>query len=442
MATAIHGNAAELILASIWTKPGKGYPSMFPIRKPGEQRSFGGIIASIYFSRRELIRACLYVRKNGPAFLSYISVGDIWSMLTKFVQSSYWTISSETFMARYENSYAHHLSGEAKARFAEALSTSPIFAPVNELSLFPLVPVEVKAGFSSSVFFLGAPSDLKKEVVPALQRYLLPDQFPPFMDMKMKVEAATAWLGVRSPNSHVADKMRSVILGALALTPNYNERHMFSMRHMYGGVCTAKDGVSVSFGAEHTPAMMHNIRVTAADHAWLSKVSDMLQSNDRAVRRQRHALEYFYRSWPLKDAERFPILCMALDALFGDANQATQAVIDGVRQTIGEHVEDARLRLLMQLRASVVHGGAPDVYDSSKYARYYDRYDADPIKDLELVVALCLQTLIFGGLLVEHDDPNAALIEQLKAQKRIPDEPEEHDILAAGKLSEQAAETT
>jgi hypothetical protein len=108
--------------------------------------------------------------------------------------------------------------------------------------------------------------------------------------------------------------------------------------------------------------MMHNIRVTAADHAWLSKVLDMLQSNDRAVRIQRHALEYFYRSWPLKDAERFPILCMALDALFGDANQATQAVIDGVRQTIGEHVEDARLRLLMQLRASVVHGGAPDVY--------------------------------------------------------------------------------
>jgi hypothetical protein len=111
---------------------------------------------------------------------------------------------------------------------------------------------------------------------------------------------------------------------------------------------------------------------------------------------------------------------MALDAVFGDANHASQAVIDGVRTAIGHHVSDARLRLLMDLRASVIHGGAPDVYDSRKYARYYERYDADPIHDLELVVGQCLRASIFGVALQEHPDPHADLVAKAQASGRLP----------------------
>ncbi len=32
------------------------------------------------------------------------------------------------------------------------------------------------------------------------------------------------------------------------------------------------------------------------------------------------------------------------------------------------------LKLLLKLRASVIHGGAPDVYDSEKYHRYLETY--------------------------------------------------------------------
>lgn len=429
MVNATHKNAANLVLAAMWQKPGSGYPSSFMVKRPGEHPGLGGIGQTVYFSRRELIRACLYIRKAGPAFLGYVSVSDIWSMITSFVTSSYWTISDESFLARYEGSYAEHLSESGKAHFTEALSVSPIFAPANELTLFPLVPVRVQSGFTSPTFFLRPPSELDQEIEPAMRRHLMPEHFPPFADMRMKQEPTGAWLGLRSPNRHVAQKMRAVVLGALSLTPNYRERHMFSGRPMFGGSCTIKDGVSVSSGREHTPAMMHDIVTTDDDHRWLARVSEMLVATDRAVRRQRHALEYFYRAWPLKDPDRFPVLCMALDAIFGDASEATQAVINGVRNTIGPHVDDERLRLLMKLRASVIHGGAPDVYDSSKYGRYYDRYDADPIRDLELVVALCLRTLIFGDNLREHEDPNAALIEELKAKKRIPADPQEADIL-------------
>ena len=85
----------------------------------------------------------------------------------------------------------------------------------------------------------------------------------------------------------------------------------------------------------------------------------------------------------------------------------------------------------MQLRNSVVHGGAPDVYDSRKYARYFDDYDADPIHDLELVVAGCLRLKIFGDNLKEHADPNAAIVAQAQAKGLLPKNMSRSTILEA-----------
>jgi hypothetical protein len=120
---------------------------------------------------------------------------------------------------------------------------------------------------------------------------------------------------------------------------------------------------------------------------------------------------------------------MTLDALFGDASHATQAVIDSVRTVIGEHVSQPRLRLLMELRGSVIHGGAPDVYDSRKYARYYEEYGQDPIFDLELVVARCLRKHVFDDALVEHPEPDAHLIAEMQAKGRLPKQLEPNTIL-------------
>lgn len=84
----------------------------------------------------------------------------------------------------------------------------------------------------------------------------------------------------------------------------------------------------------------------------------------------------------------------------------------------------------MDLRASVIHGGAPDVYDSRKYARYYDIYDADPIYDLELVVTRCLRSLIFEDKLASHPDPHAAIIKTAQEKGRFPKKFNEQTILS------------
>jgi hypothetical protein len=231
-------------------------------------------------------------------------------------------------------------------------------------------------------------------------------------DWEGKKERPGSWLGIRSPVIQASNKMKTAILGALALTPHPRYRHQFSMRAMFGGVFTlnADGGSIMSYGEHHTPGMSEDIVVRKSDHEWLAALSPKLLDASGSVRRQVRALEYFYRAWPLDAPDRFPWLFMALDALFGDSSQATQAVIDAIGKHDEVNFEYERLKLLLRLRASVIHGGAPDVYDSDKYHRYYEQYGDDPIFDLELITSRCLRSEIFGGLLIEHPDPNADLI--------------------------------
>ena len=343
-------------------------------------------------------------------------------MLQSFVTENFWYLGDDVYFQQLDGTVLEHVSDEAKNQLSTAIAVSDIFLPRNEVTLFPLSVVTVKADFDSDPFFLVRPdslggSRLLKNVDPA---WLASTEFPPLRDWTGEKSIPAAWLGVRSPVVQASTKMKAAILGALALTPLPPYRHMFSGRIVANGGCTiGRESIATSFGESHTPPLAHDVEITDADHAWLSIMATKLASREKAARRQLRALEYFYRSWPLTPSERFAVLCMTLDAVFGDANHASQAVIDGVRATIGDHVSDARLRRLMELRASVIHGGAPDVYDSRKYGRYYDEFDADPIHDLELVVGECLRASIFGGALREHADPNAEIIAQAQARGQL-----------------------
>lgn len=171
---------------------------------------------------------------------------------------------------------------------------------------------------------------------------------------------------------------------------------------------------------------MYDIHITDRDVSWMEQLSIKLQSTDKNMIRELKALEYFYRAWSLSPEERFPVLCMTLDAIFGDVNNATQAVVDGVCETLESRATEKQLRAILGLRAAVIHGGAPDVYDSTRYPKYYKKYECDPIRDLELVVCHCLREKVFQGELNEHPDPNAAGIEKAQAAGLLP--PKRHSV--------------
>jgi hypothetical protein len=215
--------------------------------------------------------------------------------------------------------------------------------------------------------------------------------------------------------------MAAAILGTIALTPQPRMRFLFSGRKVFGGKCTLSPSATVSASEEaHTPPMMHDIVLTSTDHVWLVKLDYLLASTDKSSRSKLRALEYFYRAWFLDPRERFAPLCMSLDALLGVDHGHTGAAVQFVTSIVDRGIDEQRLRLLMRVRGAVIHGAAPDVYDSENYERYWLEYSTDPIHDLELIVAKCLCENVFGGDLVYHPDPNAALTSKMREQGRIP----------------------
>lgn len=94
--------------------------------------------------------------------------------------------------------------------------------------------VVVTEDFVSDAYFVVraealSPMHLKCEVD------LNPADFPPFGFWQHRKERPSAWGGVRSPASASARKMRSAVLGAIALLPHPRERYQFSGRKMFGG---------------------------------------------------------------------------------------------------------------------------------------------------------------------------------------------------------------
>ncbi|RAN32638.1 hypothetical protein HY11_17505 [Hyphomonas pacifica] len=404
----------------MFKNPNTGGSHSFFYGRPGAphwDRRFG---IEVHYNNVALTIAALTYRQNGPAYLKSLPLSEINSLLQNFVSEHYWYLSGETFAQRFDSSFADQVCEQTKVSIASALESSALFHPDNHLHLYPLIPVEIAEPFDHEHFFVCAPTDLT-EIRLGTSKLLpdfAPNQFPPFADSKLRVDTGLAsWLGIWSPDQRAAGKMKAAILGAFALTPYH--RHMFSGRHMFGGVCVVDHGYSVSWGQPHTPAMMDNIKLTQADHAWLRSLGDLLTHADNESRQYVRALEYFYRAWPKSEVERFPLMFMTLDAVFGDRNNSTQAVIDGIRSVLGDHIDEKRVRSLMEMRASVIHGGSPDIYDSRKYPKYYRSYETDPIRDLENLVAACLMKKVFKGGLKQHEDPHLDIRQQMITQGRI-----------------------
>src|SRR5690606_22801685 len=106
--------------------------------------------------------------------------------------------------------------------------------------------------------------------------------------------------------------------------------------------------------------------------------------------------------------------------LVGATHGHTAAAVKFVRDTIDTSIAEDRLRLLMRVKGAVVHGAAPDVYDSENYEKYYLDYETDPIRDIELVVAKCLRADIFGDRLKCHADQHADIVAEMQAKGRLP----------------------
>lgn len=405
---AISREAIERLLASISKRAGTdGLRSAFfygPIGAAIFERRLG---IEIFYERQALLAAALFVRANGPAHLRQMAVQDVQGMLTSFVVENFWPLGNEVMFAEVPGNFAQFVSWQTKNVMAGLLAKSHIFTPSTQLTLYPLVPVRVEQDFESAVFCFLQPAAITHDwlgVHPSNE--LFPDKFPPFMNEKGK-EQVSSWLGVRAPTVELAERRKAAILGALALTLPRYERKQFSGRHNFGGRCTLSSrGVTESFGEAAVPPLMHDATVETGDHPWLARLAQKIASEDEADVKHCRALEYFYRAWPLPSHESFPLLFMAVDSIFSDPKpgRATQSVIEGTSRYCGADFDKERLRLLLKLRGSVIHGRAPDVHESDEYHQYLATYGHDPIADVEQVAVVCFRGAIFDDLMKERPD--------------------------------------
>ena len=386
---------------------------------------FGGAGIEINYDNAALLRAALFLRRNAATNLQSIAVSEVESSITNFVTANFWIIAppiiehflqNMTVKSPSDVAFAEVVPEDVKKAFAEAMANSSLFVEPKDLTLFPLVVVRVEAEFIADDFFLCPPTNLRPELLPGGWQVtdIEPDTFPPLKQWDGKRWTPAAWLGVWAGSIEVARRKRGAILGATALLPHRLERYTFSGRSLFGGQITVKDdrSSSLSIGDPHTPALMEDVIIGTSDRDWLAVLGAKIRSASKSDKKQMRSLEYYYRAWIPDSARRFPILFGALDAIYGDAGAATQSVIDAIGPVMGESYDYVRLKLLLSLRASVIHGGAPNVYESSAYHKYYEQYGEDAVRDLELITARCLQTVIFGAAMTERPHTHAALIKQ------------------------------
>lgn len=411
------------ILRSLYSS-GDHLLSSFMYGPPGAphwQRRFG---AEVYVRDDQYIEALLFLRQHGASFLRDISIGSLRSRVTSFVTENYAYIAEGRLLSPPGASLADQVSEPGLAAMAEALRHSALFHPKNDVTLYPLTPVKIVDPFVSESFAFASPNDLASTLQEfgIRVRALLPGQFPPMADMVGKAIPTSAWLCIGAPDPLIARKRASAILGALALAIIRRERYLQTGRSVHSGYCTISEaGFSCTPGAQPvTPRIPSNVAITAADHPWLGVLNSILLETQPVQKSWVRALEYFYRAWFDDPRERFPTLCMALDSLVAVQSGHTKAAIELVTSTIDEPIDQDRLRLLLKLRGAVIHGAAPDVYESEHYERYYSAYGEDPICDLELIVARCLRQAIFKGTFVVQPDPHAEVVKQAQAIGRLP----------------------
>lgn len=413
----------DMLLATMFCQRGPDrHRHSFMYNDPGKPHfGSGGAGFEVNYENRGLMRAALFARRHAAPHLRSLSVGDVAKAMTDFITENFGIIGWEAWEGcgvgdgrERDAPFADFVSDTTKASLAAAILASDLFSEPRKLFAFPLVVVSVDVEFDCPAFFFCKPEGLTALRLPPGYNDLeiRPESFPPFARWDGTRQSPQAWLGIWAGTAEVAKRNRAAVLGAVALLPHRLERYQFSRREMFGGFASFSDQMSMISSDPHTPALGENVVLRVGDEPWLSLLAAKIVSEEKTDRRQMRALEYYYRAWAPDPTRRFPTLFGALDAIYGDAGQATKSIIDAVGPVMGDQYGFDRLKLLLSVRGSVVHGGAPNVYESGAYHRYFERYEEDATRDLDLIVARCLQAVIFGSSMNERPHTYAALYKE------------------------------
>lgn len=237
------------------------------------------------------------------------------------------------------------------------------------------------------------------------------------------------WIGCSANFSENAQKIKRIALSAISLRLPHIERTQKTLAKPATGF-VIHNPLGWSSSREHMPPISYDITITESDKSWLEKIDHLLKAVGKPSRRLRKALEYFYLGWFLEANERIAFNFMALDAVFGHGPEPTAVKLKtGISSTLKQDFDDNRFDDIINLRNQFLHGGSPDIYDSSLFDCYLRTYKCDPIVDIEYLTASCLRRLVFGTDFEMQPNPHEAEIQNLKDRGLIPTLPSQQIII-------------
>lgn len=367
----------------------------------------------LFLKPSALTAPAIMLKGKGPSYLAAHSLSDIAEMLRKFIYRSYPIIRRETKTEDFDGSLYELVSPDCRSALAEALEKSSVFRPRIEYTAFPITPLVVKADFDCENFSLIDVHSLTEGNADWLcEQYL-------------ENEEVGGWLVVKGASVESAKRDRRIVLGALALAMDQQHRHGFTLREVVTGFLRfpTPHSISTSTSGPHTPPIGSPITIEDSDHKWLNKLPTILARSSTLTKRHGKALEYYYRAWFMDESDRCFLLFMALNAIFGqDGSTFAAGMKAGIADTLKENIEEKRLDALLRIRNSMLHGGAPDLFASSNYLEYAQKYSSDPSSDVQLLVAKCLRRHIFGDEFRCQDNPDAEIVHFARTQGLIPSE--------------------
>ncbi|CUX21801.1 hypothetical protein AGR6A_Cc140229 [Agrobacterium sp. NCPPB 925] len=83
---------------------------------------------------------------------------------------------------------------------------------------------------------------------------------------------------------------------------------------------------------------------------------------------------------------------MALDAVFGqDGSGFAVGMKAGIKEALKENIEEKRLDALLRIRNTMLHGGASDLFASSNYLGYAQKYPLRSSSNTLSMLGRCLE---------------------------------------------------
>ncbi|WP_349363830.1 MAG: hypothetical protein ABL307_00070 [Roseitalea porphyridii] len=409
---------ADQILRSYYFEPGPTRANRNSDRiLPGFRGAPMQFDFPIFVDLPSIIVAGVMLRKMMPNEFGSIPL----EKATDFILSSVNTNIASFFEQRppveITDNYLNAIEKSERAKFHLFFQNTLTTGLPKQTFAFPLSRISVVSNYTGINFYILGGDDIEgTNPQSSLERF-------------KANRSINGWIGCTSTFPENAQKIKRIVLGAMSLRLPYIERTRKTLSEPANGFVT-HNPLGWSSSREHMPPIGYDISITEDDRWWLEKIDRLTQAAGKPSRHLRKALEYFYLGWFLEANERVAFNFMTLYAVFDQGTHKMAEELKRVISTDLEHAfDDVRLKDILNLRNQFLHGGSPDIYDSSLYDCYIRIYKCDPIVDIEYLTASCLRRLVFGANFKMQTNPYETEIQKLKNRGLLPTQPSQQTII-------------